>query len=205
MEKVLTKNNLIIALLLLFLGLYYFDYEPQLIRTVETKTVIKTDTNLVKIIGELQSEFSKFKNQKPEIVYVRNTSERIIERVPQSEYDTLSKKEKEAVIPLNEYKDTLKNKDITIFSKILTDGHIFDNNLKYEFNQPVITNNISKTEVVKQKGIYLFGEVGGGQENYNIGVGAAYINKKDWMYFYKLELDGVGKPLHNIGIGKKVF
>jgi len=109
--------------------------------------------------------------------------------------------------PLKHYKDTLENRDLTIYSNQLVDGLRLDAGLTYKLKVPreVVTTKTIEYPKQYQSGLFLFTEVGGhtaGLENVKLGV--LFSNKTDWFVSYGYNM--MASPnTHHIGVGKRIF
>lgn len=106
------------------------------------------------------------------------------------------------------YKDTLSNDDIDIYSYNLLSGNLLDSQLSYKLKVP---REITVTKVIEhpktfRSGLYAFSEIGGNTSSLNnISVGLQYNRKGRWFASYRLNLNTVENPTHNIGIGVRLF
>jgi len=103
-----------------------------------------------------------------------------------------------------EYRDTLQNEDIEIYSYSLVEGALLDANLSYKLKVP---REINTTRIIEQtpkyrSRLYAFGEVGGNQQQFdNISLGLQYNRKGKWFMSYRLNVSELSNVTHNIGVG----
>lgn len=103
---------------------------------------------------------------------------------------------------LNEYKDTLKLKNATVYSTMLSDGKI------YEHSATVETKEKTKTETVKASGMFLSGSAAANSDLRidNVGIGLDYIYKNDFGFGGFVQYNTVTeKPAAGITVKKKIF
>lgn len=106
------------------------------------------------------------------------------------------------------YKDTLSNDDIDIYSYNLLSGNLLDSQLSYKLKVPkeiTVTKTIEHPKTFRS-GLYAFSEIGGNTSTLdNLSLGLQYNRKGNWFVSYRLNLNTVENPTHNIGIGVRVF
>jgi len=106
------------------------------------------------------------------------------------------------------YKDTLSNDDIDIYSYNLLSGNLLDSQLSYKLKVP---REITVTKVIEhpktyRSGLYVFSEVGGNTNNFdNLSIGLQYNRKGNWFASYRLNLNAIKSPTHNLGVGVRIF
>ena len=106
------------------------------------------------------------------------------------------------------YKDTLSNDDIDIYSYNLLSGNLLDSQLSYKLKVP---REITVTKVIEhpntyRSGLYAFSEIGGNTSTLNnISVGLQYNRKGNWFASYRLNLNAIKRPTHNLGVGVRIF
>lgn len=107
-----------------------------------------------------------------------------------------------------EYKDTLSNDDIDIYSYNLLSGNLLDSQLSYKLKVPreiTVTKTIEHPKTYRS-GLYAFSEFGGNTSTLdNLSLGLQYNRKGNWFVSYRLNLNALENPTHNIGIGVRVF
>ncbi len=106
------------------------------------------------------------------------------------------------------YKDTLSNDDIDIYSYNLLDGNLLDSQLSYKLKVPreiIVTKTIEHPKTFRS-GLYAFSEIGGNVNGLdNLSLGLQYNRKGNWFASYRLNLNGLRQPTHNVGIGVRLF
>jgi len=194
-------EHIIILILLLLLFAHKLRKTPT--NTVETR--IERDTVMVRKMDSIHKLFKAYKNVKPKVVYVKS-SEDVLKRISEYEARLNSLKPGEEVLQLNEYKDTLQNKDITIYSTVLTDGKVFENKIKYDFKYPVITETTIEEVKTPKSGLFMYSGVGGNSTELSaINIGVQYVHKNKWFVGYGVNLKNTPSPTHQIQFGVKLF
>lgn len=175
-------------------------------RVSEKRTrVVKTDTILLKKIDSLSKLFKDYKQVKPEVVYVKIKDNKLKRLSPQ-EVTKAQETESKDLLKLNEYKDTIQNKDLTIYSNILTDGKIYENNIKYELNYPVVKETITETIERNNSGLFIYSGIETSQlQLQGVNVGLQYVHKNNWLVGYGVGYSQNQKINHHIKIGLKLF
>ena len=106
------------------------------------------------------------------------------------------------------YRDTLSNNDIEIFSYNLLEGSLLDSDIAYKLKVPreiMITKTIEYPKTYRS-GLYAFSEFGGNTNTFdNISLGLQYNRKGKWFVSYRMNLNQLPKPTHNIGIGFRLI
>ena len=194
-------EHIIILILLLLLFAHKLRKTP----TNTVKTRVEIDTVMVRKMDSIHKLFQAYKNVKPKVVYVKS-SEDALKRISEYEARLNSVKPGEEVLQLNEYKDTLQNKDITIYSTVLTDGKVYENKLKYDFKYPLVTESTIEEVKVSKSGMFIYSGVGGNSMELSaINVGVQYVHKNNWFVGYGINLKNTPKPSHQIQFGVKLF
>lgn len=106
------------------------------------------------------------------------------------------------------YQDTLSNDDIDIFSYSLVDGSLLDSQLSYKLKVPREITTTKTIEYPKtfRSGLYLFSEIGGNRTKFdNISLGFQYNRKGKWFVSYRANFNHRPQPLHNVGVGFRLF
>ena len=166
---------------------------------------IKRDTVLIEKIDSMHKLFKAYKTQKPKIVYVKVKADEL-QRLPKEQLVNYSPKEEEELLKLNEYKDTLQNKEITIYSSVLTDGKIYENKLKYELKYPVVTETIVEKHKTPQSGLFLYSGIQGNNQQFRgVNIGLQYIHRNRWFVGYGVDFLQNPKGNHQVNIGVKLF
>ncbi len=106
------------------------------------------------------------------------------------------------------YRDTLSNEDIDIYSYNLLDGTLLDSEIAYDLKVPreiTVTKTIEHPKTFRS-GLYLFGEVGGNPQQFdNISLGLQYNRKGNWFVGYRLNVNELQSPTHNVSVGFRLF
>lgn len=106
------------------------------------------------------------------------------------------------------YRDTISNADIDVFSYSLVKGKLLDSEISYKLKVPrevTITKTIEHPKIYRS-GLYLFSEAGGNTNQFNnLGLGLQYNRKGQWFVSYRLNLNTIQQPTHNIGVGYRLF
>ena len=163
------------------------------------------DTIYIKKIDSLSKLFKSYKNMKPQIVYVKVKDDQIARISKQEAIIENTQDIAPNVIELKEYKDTLSNKEITIFSTILTDGKIYQSDIKYELKYPVIEKTLTPKRKNKS-GLFLYSGIGGSKTQFdNLEIGLQYIHQNKWLVGYGINTLANGSPTHQVKFGIKIF
>ncbi|CAL2080371.1 hypothetical protein [Tenacibaculum sp. 190524A02b] len=122
--------------------------------------------------------------------------------------DTVFIKDTTNYIAAKIYRDTLNNTDVEIYSYDLVNGKLLDSNLSYKLKVPreiTITKTIEHPKTYRS-GLYLFSEVGGNTQQFdNLSLGLQYNRKGKWFASYRVNLNTINQPTHNIGFGYRLF
>ncbi|CAL2091480.1 conserved protein of unknown function [Tenacibaculum sp. 190524A02b] len=122
--------------------------------------------------------------------------------------DTVFIKDTTNYIAAKIYRDTLNNTDVEIYSYDLVNGKLLDSNLSYKLKVPreiTITKTIEHPKTYRS-GFYLFSEVGGNTQQFdNLSLGLQYNRKGKWFASYRVNLNTINQPTHNIGFGYRLF
>ena len=107
-----------------------------------------------------------------------------------------------------EYKDTLSNEDIDIYSYNLLKGELLQSELSYKLKVPreiTVTKTIEYPKTYRS-GLYLFSEVGGNTNTFdNLSLGLQYNRKGQWFVSYRINMNELSQPTHHLGVGIRVF
>ena len=192
-----------IIILALFVLLFMNNLTPK--KRTENIEKVVYDTTYITKIDSLSKLFKSYKNMKPQIVYVKVKDDKI-ERITKQEAIIENTKElAPSVIELNEFKDTLSNREVTIFSTVLTDGKIYQSDIKYELKYPVIEKTLSPNKKNKS-GLFLYSGIGGNKTQLdNLEIGLQYIHQNKWLVGYGINTLANGKPTHQLKFGIKIF
>ena len=192
-ERLLLLITILLAILNLFLnqcsGNKYIEEKP--IVTIKRDTVWQTKIDTFKV------QTVKYKT-----VYVnKNDVSNVVDTT--ADIKDLSLYEEARV-----YKDTLSNDDIDIYSYNLLSGNLLDSQLSYKLKVPreiTVTKTIEHPKTFRS-GLYAFSEIGSNTSALdNLSLGLQYNRKGNWFVSYRLNLNTVENPTHNIGIGVRVF
>ncbi|SEE02018.1 hypothetical protein SAMN04487765_1126 [Tenacibaculum sp. MAR_2010_89] len=122
--------------------------------------------------------------------------------------DTIFIKDTINFITAKIYRDTLNNADLEIYSYDLVKGKLLDSQLSYKLKVPreiTITKTIEHPKTYRS-GLYLFSEVGGNTQRFdNLSLGLQYNRKGRWFASYRLNVNPLSQPTHNIGFGYRLF
>ncbi|MFT7900014.1 hypothetical protein VBY74_08510 [Tenacibaculum ascidiaceicola] len=106
------------------------------------------------------------------------------------------------------YRDTLKNADIEIYNYDLVQGKLLDSQLSYKLKVPreiTITKTIEHPKSYRS-GLYLFTEIGGNPQTFdNLSFGLQYNRKGKWFASYRLNINQLNQPTHNVGVGYRLL
>ena len=191
------KRNsvLMVAILVLLCSNAWLLLKPKTINNKPKVTILR-DT-----VWQTKTDTFTLQTTRYEKVYIpKNVSSKTI-------YDTIFVKDSSAYISAKQYNDTLRTKDIDIYSSILVKGSLLSGNLSYTLKVP---REIHTTKTVEQpkiykSGLYLFSEIGGNQQQFNnLSLGLQYNQKGNWFASYRINLN-TAQPTHNIGVGWRLF
>lgn len=190
------KILLLIILALLLLNLLNRRCSSK-VETTEPKVTIVRDT-----VWQTKIDTFKIQTTQYKTVYV-DTSDvtNIIE-------DTSTVEIPEHYVEAKVYRDTLSNDDIDIFTYSLIKGRLLDSELSYKLKVPreITTTKTIEYPKTYRSGLYAFGEVGGNTSTFdNISFGLQYNRKGKWFASYRINLNSIQQPTHNIGFGVRLF
>jgi len=192
-------------IIILILVLFIFAHKLRRSSTNTVTTRVEKDTVMIHKMDSIHKLFKEYKNVKPKVVYVKS-SEDVLKIISEYEARLENLKPGEEVIQLNEYKDTLQNKDVTIYSTVLTDGKVFENKLRYDFKYPVITETTIEEVREPQSGMFIYSGVGGNSTELSaINIGLQYVHKNKWFVGYGVNLKNAPSPTHQVQFGVKLF
>lgn len=182
-------------LLLLFINLFIKQNEKRV--TQEPKITIVRDTVWQTKIDTFKVQTVKYKK-----VYVhKNNVTKIIK-------DTIFIKDTTNYIAAKIYRDTLNNTDVEIYSYDLVKGKLLGSQLSYKLKVPreiTVTKTIEHPKTYRS-GLYLFSEVGGNAQTFdNLSFGLQYNRKGKWFASYRVNLNQIQQPTHNVGVGYRLF
>lgn len=188
-------------LLLTILGLVLFNFfarQCSRLSTSETpKITITKDT-----VWQIKTDTFKLQTVRYKTVYVHEDDvKNVVDNVETLQNPSEYNKAKV-------YQDTLSNDDIDIYSYNLLNGNLLDSKVSYKLKVPreiTITKTIEQPKTYK-RGLYVFSEVGGNKNTLdNLSLGIQYNRKGNWFASYRLNLNQLQQPTHNIGVGVRVF
>ncbi|WP_299434380.1 hypothetical protein [uncultured Aquimarina sp.] len=170
------------------------DTKPKITKVVDTIWQTKIDTFHLQTI--------KYKTvYVPKVV--KGDNSKIVIRKKQE----ISEGEKHLFEEAREYKDTLHNEDIEIYSYNLLKGELLNSSLSYKLKVPREIKSTTTIEhpPIYRSGLYGFGELGGNQEQFsNISLGLQYNRKGKWFVSYRLNFSELSSVTHNVGIGIRI-
>lgn len=163
----------------------------------EISVVIKRDT-----IWKTKVDTFKIETIKYETVYVRKNN--VLDILKDSIFPIDTVRYEAAKM----YRDTLSNSEIEIYSYNLVRGKLLDSNLSYKFKSPEkieVTKTITHPKTYRS-GLYLFTEGGGNSTKFdNVSLGLQYNRKGKWFISYRLQVNQIMEPTHNVGVGFRLF
>ena len=122
--------------------------------------------------------------------------------------DTIFIKDTTNYVAAKIYRDTLKNNDIEIYNYNLVQGKLLGSQLSYKLKVPreiTITKTIEHPKIYRS-GLYLFTEIGGNPQTFdNLSFGLQYNRKGKWFASYRLNINQLNQPTHNIGVGYRLL
>lgn len=184
-----------VIIVLLFVNLFTKRYQKTNPQTPKI-TVVK-DTVWQTKIDTFKVQTIRYKK-----VYVHKNNVKEVLR------DILLLKDTTNYITAREYKDTLSNSDIDIYTHNLVKGTLLDSQLSYKLKIPreiTITKTIEHPKTYRS-GLYLFTEIGGNPQTFdNLSFGLQYNRKGKWFASYRVNINQLNKPTHNIGVGYRLF
>lgn len=189
------------TLLFVILGLLLFNLFNRQCSSLkpndEPKISIVRDT-----VWQTKTDTFKVQTTVYKTVYAKKTNvSKITESIPKNT-DTIQ------YIKAKMYRDTLRNKDIDIYSYSLLEGNLLDSNLSYKLKVP---REITVTKIIEhpktfRSGLYVFSELGGNTNTFNnLSLGLQYNRKGKWIVSYRVNLNKLQQPTHNIGLGVRLL
>jgi len=198
-----SNKSLLLITIVLFI---YILIQRQCVRELDLdpkpKITIVTDTIWQTKIDTFHLQTEKYRTvYVPKIVTENNSEISIREKqgVPEQKAHLFEE--------AREYRDTLQNEDIEIYSYGLLKGELLKSNLSYKLKVPkeINTTTIIEHPPTYRSGLYGFGEVGGNQEQFNnISLGLQYNRKGKWFVSYRLNFSELSSVTHNVGIGIRI-
>lgn len=138
------------------------------------ENVVKETTEVItikKIDSMINDKLSLITPEK-KIVYI----------TPKGKVKKSNPKKEDVKKELNEYKDTTNLKNGTVYSKILSDGKVYSNEIKLISNDSIIYKTRETTKTIVQSKVY--GTVGVEHDLNNvssISIGGIYTYKNKWL------------------------
>ncbi|CAL2102327.1 conserved protein of unknown function [Tenacibaculum sp. 190130A14a] len=190
-------DRLLLGAIILLLLINLFTKQKEKRVPQEPKITIVRDTVWQTKIDTFKVQTVKYKK-----VYVhKNDVTKIIK-------DTIFIKDTTNYIAAKIYRDTLNNTDVEIYSYDLVKGKLLDSQLSYKLKVPreiTITKTIEHPKTYRS-GLYLFSEVGGNAQTFdNLSFGLQYNRKGKWFASYRVNLNQIQQPTHNVGVGVRLF
>ncbi|UTD15673.1 hypothetical protein HER15_09410 [Tenacibaculum mesophilum] len=184
-----------VIIVLLFINLFTKRYQKTNPQTPKI-TVVK-DT-----VWQTKIDTFKVQTIKYQKVYVhKNDVTKIVK-------DTIFIKDTNNYVAAKIYRDTLKNADIEIYNYDLVKGKLLDSQLSYKLKVPreiTITKTIEHPKTYRS-GLYLFTEIGGNPQTFdNLSFGLQYNRKGKWFASYRLNINQLNQPTHNVGVGYRLL
>ncbi|CAM1361946.1 hypothetical protein [Tenacibaculum xiamenense] len=197
MEEITKIKNLMLVLVAVLLFLNLLIKRKRVLEVKKSKVTIVHDTIWKTKVDTLKVQTIKYKK-----VYVhKNDITKIIK-------DTVFLNDTVNYEQARVYRDTLINDDFEIYSFDLVKGSLLDSRLSYKLKVPKEIITTKKIEYAKSysNGMYLFSEVGGNSTKFdNLSIGIQYNRKEKWFASYRINLNELNQPTHNIGIGFRLF
>ena len=165
--------------------------------TTEPKVTIVRDT-----VWQTKIDTFKIQTTQYKTVYVD------MDDVTEIIEDTINQVIPEHYVEAKAYRDTLSNDDIDIFTYSLIKGRLLDSELSYKLKVPreITTTKTIEYPKAYRSGLYVFGEVGGNTTTFdNISLGLQYNRKGKWFASYRINLNSIQQPSHNVGLGVRLF
>lgn len=132
----------------------------------------------------------------PIIVYIDSTGQ----RVPKAKIDTF-KHEK-----ANMYKDSIEDKNLTLYYESTVKGQLLNNALDYKLKVPKLitkTIEIPKPYEVPVSAFFLNGGLGGNVNQFSsLTVGLQFVSAKAWSLGYDYD---ILQNTHNVNFGVRLF
>ena len=198
MDFLNTKTDrLLLGVIVLLLCVNLFNKRDQKTNPETPKITIVKDT-----VWQTKVDTFKVQTVKYKKVYVhKNDVTNIVK-------DTIFIKDTTNYVAAKIYRDTLKNTDIEIYNYNLVQGKLLNSQLSYKLKVPreiTITKTIEHPKTYRS-GLYLFTEIGGNPQTFdNLSFGLQYNRKGKWFASYRLNINQLNQPTHNIGVGYRLL
>ncbi|WP_417799891.1 hypothetical protein [Tenacibaculum sp.] len=190
-------DRLLLGVIIVLLFVNLFNKRNQKVAPQAPKITVVKDT-----VWQTKIDTFKVQTIKYQKVYVhKNDVTNIVK-------DTIFIKDTTNYVAAKIYRDTLKNTDIEIYNYDLVKGTLLDSQLSYKLKIPreiTITKTIEHPKTYRS-GLYLFTEIGGNPQTFdNLSFGLQYNRKGKWFASYRLNINQLNQPTHNVGIGYRLF
>ena len=190
-------DRLLLAVIIVLLFVNLFTKRNQKVAPQEPKITVVKDT-----VWQTKIDTFKVQTIKYQKVYVhKNDVTNVVK-------DTIFIKDTTDYVAAKIYRDTLKNTDIEIYKYDLVQGKLLDSQLSYKLKVPreiTITKTIEHPKTYRS-GLYLFTEIGGNPQTFdNLSFGLQYNRKGKWFASYRLNINQLNQPTHNIGVGYRLL
>ena len=190
-------DRLLLGVIVLLLCVNLFNKRDQKTNPETPKITIVKDT-----VWQTKVDTFKVQTVKYKKVYVhKNDVTNIVK-------DTIFIKDTTNYVAAKIYRDTLKNTDIEIYNYNLVQGKLLNSQLSYKLKVPreiTITKTIEHPKTYRS-GLYLFTEIGGNPQTFdNLSFGLQYNRKGKWFASYRLNINQLNQPTHNIGVGYRLL
>ncbi|MGQ3677701.1 hypothetical protein [Tenacibaculum discolor] len=190
-------DRLLLAVIIVLLFVNLFTKRNQKVAPQEPKITVVKDT-----VWQTKIDTFKVQTIKYQKVYVhKNDVTNVVK-------DTIFIKDTTDYVAAKIYRDTLKNADIEIYNYDLIQGKLLDSQLSYKLKVPreiTITKTIEHPKTYRS-GLYLFTEIGGNPQTFdNLSFGLQYNRKGKWFASYRVNINQLNQPTHNIGVGYRLL
>ncbi|MGG6229638.1 hypothetical protein [Tenacibaculum sp. SDUM215027] len=190
-------DRLLLGVIIVLLFVNLFSKRSQKIIPQTPKITVVKDT-----VWQTKIDTFKVQTIKYQKVYVhKNDVTKIVK-------DTIFIKDTTNYVVAKIYRDTLQNTDIEIYNYDLVKGKMLDSQLSYKLKVPreiTITKTIEHPKTYRS-GLYLFTEMGGNPQTFdNLSFGLQYNRKGKWFASYRVNINQLNQPTHNIGVGYRLL
>lgn len=190
-------DRLLLAVIIVLLFVNLFTKRNQKVAPQAPKITVVKDT-----VWQTKIDTFKVQTIKYQKVYVhKNDVTNVVK-------DTIFIKDTTDYVAAKIYRDTLKNTDIEIYKYDLVQGKLLDSQLSYKLKVPreiTITKTIEHPKTYRS-GLYLFTEMGGNSQRFdNLSFGLQYNRKGKWFASYRVNINQLNQPTHNIGVGYRLL
>ncbi len=190
-------DRLLLGVIIVLLFVNLINKRNQKVVLQEPKITVVKDT-----VWQTKIDTFKVQTIKYQKVYVhKNDVTKVVK-------DTIFIKDTTNYVAAKIYQDTLQNNDIEIYNYDLVQGNLLDSQLSYKLKVPreiTITKTIEHPKTYRS-GLYLFTEIGGNVQRFdNLSVGLQYNRKGTWFASYRMNVNQLRQPTHNIGVGYRLF